>query len=105
MSQKLFLVFPDRATALAVAAALIGEESIENLHADGVWTDPETGAAVHWNLDDIGTLHTARGEGEDAVSEPLPGYHINGWWHSDAPIPEALSAFQVFPATPLRVWG
>lgn len=104
MSTQLYLVFPDRETACYIAAALIGD-TVENLHADGWWTNPETGQLVYWNLDDIGTLYKTEGEGEEAVSVPLEGYHINGWWHSDSPVPPALAVFQVFPKAPLRVWG
>lgn len=97
MTTKLYLNFPDRATAIAVASGLIGE-TVETFHADGWWRNPETEENVYWNLDDIGTF-------TDEEGNPQPGYHINGWWHSDNPLPETLQTFQIFPETPNRVFG
>lgn len=97
MSQQLYLRFPDRPTAQAVASALVGY-AVESMHTDGWWPNPATGELVYWNLDDIGTL-------VDESGNALPGYHINGWWHSDDPVPDVLAVFQIFPETPFRVWG
>jgi hypothetical protein len=104
MSQQLFLTFPNRETAQQVASALVGYD-VENFQLDGWWENPETGQLVYWNLDDIGVLTKVTGEGDDAVIEFLPGYHINGIWGSDDPVPPALATFRVFPETPSRVWG
>ena len=95
MTQTLFLRFPDRATACVIAAALIGADTVESLHADGWWTDPaqEHAQPVYWCLDDIGAV------------EGIAGYHINGLWHSSDPVPAALETFRVFPETPWRVFG
>lgn len=89
----LYLVFPDRAAALAVAAALIGEPFIESMQPDGWWQ------GTYWCLDDIGHL-------VDAAGAPLPGYLVNGLWHADeSAVPEALTPYRVYPETPAVVWG
>lgn len=105
MSTQLYLKFPDRDTALIVGAILIGEEFIENFHADGWWTNPETGETVYWNLDEIGLLPASYDEDGNEIAPAPEGYHINGWWHSDSPVPELLATYQIFPETPARVWG
>jgi hypothetical protein len=104
MSTQLYLVFPDRETAGYVASALIGEP-VATFHADGWWVNPETGERVYWNLDDIGALPaTYDADGNQIAPAPI-GYHINGWWHSENPIPPELDAFRFYPETPMRVWG
>lgn len=58
---------------------------------------------------DIGTLYAPTGDFDESgvpVLEALQGYHVNGLWcGAEADLPAELSAFRVYPESPLRVWG
>ncbi len=102
-SLPIYLRFPDRETALAVGAALIGAGEIERLAADGWYGD------TYWCIDDIGTLYAPGGEVDEAgapILGALPGYHVNGLWcGAEEALPAELVAFRIYPESPLRVWG
>ncbi|MCS0497848.1 hypothetical protein NVS89_22415 [Ancylobacter sp. MQZ15Z-1] len=99
----IYLRFPDREAALTTGAALIGEETIEHLAADGWWE------GIYWCIDDIGALYEPTGEVDEdgaPVMDELPGYHVNGLWCGPLEsLPEALAAYRIDPDPPLRVWG
>ena len=103
-----YLAFTDEAAAKAVLYRIEG----------AVEADPEQGieavegyeVANYANIDTIGIIYKPTGETTEQdgmavpVMAPVEGYHVNvrvveG---EDA---EALEAFEVHPATPLRVWA
>ncbi len=84
-----FLKFDDSAAA-ATAIAAAGM----NGKPDGSWT-----------LDHVGTVWSVAvldGAGEVVTpAAPLPGYHVNVRMVSGS-LPEALTAFRVYPSVPYR---
>lgn len=95
MSEVLYLRFPDEATALQVAGALAGKAGLAQLPKDG-WLD-----GSYYNIDVVGTIFDMTTN----PPAPLPGFHVNGWWHGPGPLPEMLQSYRVFPDVPARVWG
>lgn len=111
---------------LQVASVLSGATTLGTLQPDPVsgelyevkpatdgWLtlDPETGTKVYWNLCEVGTLYEPTGEtietefGPVPAMAPLPGYHVNGLWNSTLPVPDALTAFRIYPTTPAIRFG
>ena len=118
MSQKLYIVFPDEATALKVAEALTGNPDVTELPKDG-WLNTDQGP-VYYNIDVLfgtGKNYTASGNMIDVtdadgnvtqVPEMVqqPGYFINGLWNSDdIPVPPLLEQFRIYPTSPSCVFG
>jgi hypothetical protein len=102
-----YLAFPDEAAAKAVLYRIEG----------AVEADPENGieaiegyeVANYANIDTIGIIYKPTGETTEQdgmavpVMAPIEGWHVNvRVVDEDA---EALQAFEVHPATPMRVWA
>jgi hypothetical protein len=100
-----YLSFPDEAAAKAVLYRIEGAvEATEDTEAVEGYEVPN-----YANIDTIGIIYKPTGEtteqdGMDVpVMAPIEGYHVNvRVVDEDA---EALQAFEVHPATPLRVWA
>jgi hypothetical protein len=101
----LYLAFPDQAAADAVLYtthdAVTDEEG--NVTAEAYVTPN------YANIDTIGIIYKPTGETTEQdgmavpVMAPVEGYHVNvRVVDEDA---EALQAFEVHPATPMRVWA
>lgn len=59
-----------------------------------------------WSVDVIGEGQTrvaSWNEDGEPTYEVIPGFLIN--LRSNLPLPESLVQYQVFPATPIRVWA
>jgi hypothetical protein len=101
-----YLAFTDEAAAKAVLYRIEGAvEATEDTEAVEGYEVPN-----YANIDTIGIIYKPTGETTEQdgmavpVMAPVEGYHVNvrvveG---EDA---EALEAFEVHPATPLRVWA
>jgi hypothetical protein len=99
----LYLSFPDEAAAKAVLYRIEGAvEATEDTEAVEGYEVPN-----YANIDTLGILYE-RQEVTDPENPPepvaIPGWHVNVRvvGGEDA---EPLQAFEVHPATPLRVWG
>lgn len=102
--KTLFLRFPDEAAALAAFSAVTGREVAaladvpSKVEVSGLLCD----------VDPVGRLtHDTGGIDVDGlpIVEPVEGWHVNVWTPDEAVTPEALVGFEVFPATPSRVFG
>jgi hypothetical protein len=81
----LYLAFPDQAAADAV---LYGAEDMPN----------------YANIDTIGIIYKRTGgTDEEPVMTAIPGWHVNVRVVDEDD--KALQPFQIYPATPMRVWG
>jgi hypothetical protein len=100
-----YLAFPDEAAAKAVLYRIEGAvEATEDTEAVEGYEVPN-----YANIDTIGIIYKPTGEtteqdGVDVpVMAPIEGWHVNvRVVDEDA---EALEAFEVHPATPMRVWA
>jgi hypothetical protein len=100
-----YLSFPDEAAAKAVLYRIEGAvEATEDTEAVEGYEVPN-----YANIDTIGIIYEPTGETteqdgmEVPVMAPVEGWHVNvRVVDEDA---EALQAFEVHPATPLRVWA
>jgi hypothetical protein len=100
-----YLAFTDEAAAKAVLYRIEGAvEATEDTEAVEGYEVPN-----YANIDTIGIIYKPTGETteQDGMDVPvmaaLPGWHVNvRVVDEDA---EALQAFEVHPATPLRVWA
>jgi hypothetical protein len=100
-----YLAFPDEAAAKAVLYRIEGAvEATEDTEAVEGYE-----VANYANIDTIGIIYKPTGEtteqdGMDVpVMAPIDGWHVNvRVVDEDA---EALQAFEVHPATPMRVWA
>ena len=98
-----YLSFTDEAAAKAVlyriegaveADAEMGIEAVEGYEVPN-----------YANIDTIGVIYKRTGgTDEEPVMEAIPGWHVNVRLMPDED-GSALSSFEVFPATPMRVWG
>jgi len=103
-----YLSFTDEAAAKAVlyriegaveADAEMGIEAVEGYEVPNFK-----------NIDTIGVIHKPTGATEtvDGMEVPvmaaIPGWHVNVRLMPDED-GSALESFEVFPATPMRVWG
>jgi len=101
----LYLSFPDEAAAKAVLYRIEGAvEATEDTEAVEGYEVPN-----YANIDTIGIIYKPTGETTEQdgvavpVMAPVEGWHVNvRVVDEDA---EALQAFEVHPATPLRVWA
>ena len=96
-----FLSFANEAAAKAVLYRIEGAvEAREGVEAvDGYEV------ANFKNIDTIGVIYKRTGgTDEEPVMAAIPGWHVNVRLmpHEDG---SALSSFEVFPATPMRIWG
>jgi hypothetical protein len=100
-----YLSFPDEAAAKAVLYRIEGAvEATEDTEAVEGYE-----VANYANIDTIGIIYKPTGETTEQdgmavpVMAPVEGYHVNvRVVDEDA---EALQAFEVHPATPMRVWA
>jgi hypothetical protein len=100
-----YLSFPDEAAAKAVLYRIEGAvEATEDTEAVEGYEVPN-----YANIDTIGVIYKPTGETTEQdgmavpVMAPVEGYHVNvRVVDEDA---EPLQAFEVHPATPLRVWA
>jgi len=100
-----YLSFPDEAAAKAVLYRIEGAvEATEDTEAVEGYEVPN-----YANIDTIGIIYKPTGETTEQdgmavpVMAPVDGWHVNvRVVDEDA---EALQAFEVHPATPLRVWA
>ena len=103
-----YLSFTDEAAAKAVlyriegaieADAEMGTEAVEGYEV-----------ANYANIDTIGVIHKPTGATETVdgmavpVMAPIAGWHVNVRLMPDED-GSALESFEVFPVTPMRVWG
>jgi hypothetical protein len=102
----LYLSFPDEAAAKAVLYRIEGAvEATEDTEAVEGYEVPN-----YANIDTIGIIYKPTGEtteqdGVDVpVMAPVEGWHVNVRV-VEGEDTEALQAFEVHPATPLRVWA
>ena len=98
-----YLAFPDEAAAKAVLYRIEGAvEATEDTEAVEGYEVPN-----YANIDTLGILYE-RQEVTDPDNPPepvaIPGWHVNIRL-VDGEDAEALQAFEVHPATPLRVWA
>jgi hypothetical protein len=101
----LYLSFPDEAAAKAVLYRIEGAaEATEDTEAVEGYE-----VANYANIDTIGIIYKPTGETTEQdgmavpVMAPVEGWHVNvRVVDEDA---EALQAFEVHPATPMRVWA
>jgi len=103
MYTDLCLKFPDEATAKSVLYRMEGvvAADLEN----GIEAQEGYEVANYANIDTIGTIYERTGgTDEEPVMTALDGWHVNVLVlpGEDASV---LEAHQVFPATPVRVWG
>jgi hypothetical protein len=70
-------------------------------------TETEEGLALADGvaLDIIGTIFSVTGEGEDAVSTPIDGFHANLRVSKELEDWQDLSAYAVEVNSPYRVWA
>jgi len=70
-------------------------------------TETEEGLALADGvaLDIIGTIYSVTGEGEDAVSTPINGFHANLRITKELEDWQDLSAYAVEVNSPFRVWA
>jgi len=70
-------------------------------------TETEEGMALADGvaLDIIGTIYSVTGEGEDAVSTPIDGFHANLRITKELEDWQDLSAYAVEVNSPFRVWA
>ena len=70
-------------------------------------TETEEGLALAdgVTLDIIGTIFSVTGEGEDAVSTPISGFHANLRVSKELEDWQDLSAYAVEVNSPYRVWA
>ena len=70
-------------------------------------TETEEGLALADGvaLDIIGTIYSVTGEGEDAVSTPIDGFHANLRVSKELEDWQDLSAYAVEVNSPYRVWA
>ena len=70
-------------------------------------TETEEGLALADGvaLDIIGTIYSVTGEGEDAVSTPIDGFHANLRITKELEDWQDLSAYVVEVNSPFRVWA
>ena len=70
-------------------------------------TETEEGLALADGvaLDIIGTIYSVTGEGEDAVSTPIDGFHANLRVSKELEDWQDLSAYAVEVNSPFRVWA
>jgi hypothetical protein len=101
-----YLAFTDEAAAKAVLYRIEGAvEATEDTEAVEGYE-----VANYANIDTIGIIYKPTGETteQDAMDVPvmaaLPGWHVNVRL-AEGEDAEALQAFEVHPATPLRVWA
>jgi hypothetical protein len=100
-----YLAFTDEAAAKAVLYRIEGAvEATEDTEAVEGYEVPN-----YANIDTIGIIYKPTGETTEQdgmavpVMAPVEGWHVNvRVVDEDA---EALQAFEVHPATPLRVWA
>lgn len=99
----LYLSFADEAAARAVLYRIEG--AVEADPENGIEAQEGYEVANYANIDTIGVIYKRTGgTDEEPMMEPLPGWHVNirlmpG---EDA---AALELFEVYPNTPMRVWG
>ena len=96
-----YLSFTDEAAAKAVLYRIEGAvEASEGVEAvDGYEV------ANFKNIDTIGVIYKRTGgTDEEPVMAAIPGWHVNVRLmpNEDG---SALESFEVFPVTPMRVWG
>jgi len=96
----LYLAFPDQATADAVLYTTHDAVTDE----EGNVTTEAYVTPNYANIDTIGMIYKRTGGTDDEpVMSAIPGWHVNvRVTDEDA---TALQAFQVTPATPMRVWA
>ena len=101
-----YLSFANEAAAKAVLYRIEGAvEASEGIEAVEGYE-----VANYRNIDTIGVIHKPTGATEtvDGMEIPvmaaIPGWHVNVRLMPDED-GSALESFEVFPATPMRVWG
>ena len=97
------LKFTDEAAAKAVLYRVEG--AVEADAEQGIEAQEGHEVANYRNIDVIGTIYERTGgTDEEPVMTALDGWHVNVLVlpGEDASV---LEAHQVFPATPVRVWG
>lgn len=99
-----YLVFPDRATALAVYAALARMANPDLPEDYAIEDFPSNGrfGNNYYDIVDVGAVWrpTEAVDGNNLpVMEPVPGYHLIGRFRGPDPLPEQLEAFLTEP------WG
>jgi hypothetical protein len=108
----LFLRFADAdaANAALVAAGLL-TETLAMLDADGNVLIPAGYAPVNASIDTVGVIYKPTGNtittdmGEQPEMAAIDGWHVNVRLPADYPTPESLTAYQVAPANPVRIWA
>jgi hypothetical protein len=102
----LYLSFPDEAAAKAVLYRIEGAvEATEDTEAVEGYE-----VANYANIDTIGIIYKPTGETTEQdgmavpVMAPVEGWHVNVRL-AEGEDAEALEAFEVHPATPMRIWG
>jgi hypothetical protein len=109
----LFLRFVDADAAnAALLAAGVLTETLAMLDADGNVLIPAGYApAQHATIDTVGVIYRPTGNeietelGPQPEMAPLDGWHVNVRLPADYPTPESLTAYQVAPANPVRIWA
>lgn len=102
--KTIYLRFTDRDAALVRLADVLGHEIEPEggmLPTSGLWK------SERFDLDEVGVLHARRPPktGEDALLQPLSGWHVNLlWWGADEAAPD-FGADEIAPATPSRVFA
>lgn len=94
----LYLSFKSEAEAKATLYHIEG--AVEA--SDGIEAVEGYEVANYQNIDTIGIIYEV--SGEDAELTPLDGWHVN-IRIVDGEDAEALKPFEVYPTTPIRVWG
>lgn len=103
-----YLSFPDEATAKSVLYRIEG--AVEADAEMGIEAVEGTEVANFKNIDTIGTIYKPTGETTEQdgmavpVMAPIAGWHVNVRLASGEDA-AALAAYEVTPATPMRVWG
>jgi hypothetical protein len=102
-----YLAFTDEAAAKAVLYRIEG--AVEADPEQGIEASEGYEVANYANIDTIGIIYKPTGETTEQdgmavpVMAPVEGYHVNVRVVDEDT--EALQAFEVHPATPLRVWA
>ena len=96
-----YLSFADEAAAKAVLYRIEG--AVEA--SEGVEAVEGYEVANYANIDTIGVIYKRTGgTDEEPVMAAIPGWRVNVRLMPDED-GSALSSFEVFPATPMRIWG